>query len=773
MVGPPVIVVVRGQQRSIVPAQLQVEEYRQQLTEELRAAAGHVVFDLQHLLDWSDTDRWCVVSFIAALESDYTVRIASGETTDLFDAALAAMEGNDNVARCGRGIEAAVQTAVLVHRHPHSLPAACDRIASRLTELGVRGYRRAWLLKQAERLSLSCGDSGEQADEELMSVRDVLPEAPVPEDVVVPSSWVVSVQGVMRSDAADDTVIIASPVLLTRRFTEVDSEAEHLGVAWLRDDQWHEEIVPRATIADSRAVIKLATHGAPVTSNNARELVQYLADFETYNLEVLPRARVARQLGWQGESGRHGFLWGRNLIHREVIAATSMTDDNASPGQSEIIFRGADDGDDQLAAGYREAGSYEGWAAGLQSVADYPRVKLALYASLTPPLLSILDAPNFVVSYAGATSQGKTISQRIAASVWGCPDERAASAAIGTWDATRVWIERASAAQNDLPLILDDTKRAQRTQDIAQTLYDVTSGRSRGRGSLDGIRGTTTFRTVMISSGEAPITSFSQDGGTRPRVLELWGSPFGQADARTVQIVNALNQAVLDNYGHLGPRFVAFLIDNQDQWTTWQEDYQSLRQQYERRAGNNPVAARMAASFAAIGTAANLVHRAVDMPWDYQDVVSELWTELTAEAPEADRAAVALRYVLSWAHAHRDQFWTRHALAPAGGWAGRWELDGVRNDPNEGFIAFFPHKLDEILRAGGFEPVPIQRLWHDRGWLKVEDGRRRFRVRLGGPLTPVVAIRRQAVEEVDGSLEQGGEEERHYPFRVHAEAGGA
>jgi uncharacterized protein (DUF927 family) len=34
--------------------------------------------------------------------------------------------------------------------------------------------------------------------------------------------------------------------------------------------------------------------------------------------------------------------------------------------------------------------------------------------------------------------------------------------------------------ENDLPLILDDTKRARRPEDIAQTIYDVTSGRSRG-----------------------------------------------------------------------------------------------------------------------------------------------------------------------------------------------------------------------------------------------------------------------------------------------------
>ena len=81
----------------------------------------------------------------------------------------------------------------------------------------------------------------------------------------------------------------------------------------------------------------------------------------------------------------------------------------------------------------------------------------------------------------------------------------------------------ASAVRNHLPLILDETKRVKNPKEISQTLYDFTSGRARGRGSVKGISVSPTWTSVLLASGEAPINSFSEDGGTRAGTLEMWG----------------------------------------------------------------------------------------------------------------------------------------------------------------------------------------------------------------------------------------------------------
>src|SRR5215212_8643622 len=176
------------------------------------------------------------------------------------------------------------------------------------------------------------------------------------------------------------------------------------------------------------------------------------------------------------------------------------------------------------------------WVQAVAQVADRPRALLALYASLAPPLLEIIEAPNFGIDWCGFTSLGKTTTLRVAASVWGNPDERGTNTVLHTWDATRVWVERASATLDGLPLLLDDTKRAKQRSLVAQTIYDVVQGRGRGRGSPKGLRRSGSWRTILLSTGEAPATSFTEDAGTRARILTLWGSPFGNSDESTAQL---------------------------------------------------------------------------------------------------------------------------------------------------------------------------------------------------------------------------------------------
>ena len=651
IVGTPLIMDLHGQIETVMPAALQMEQYTQQLREQIRAAGGAPIFDLRHLLAWSDGERWAVLSFIAGLEAGYTVRHGEfGEPGDLFVAVLNAMVGDEDVARCGLGVRAAVETAAILHHQPAALPAACGRIAQRLADLNVLGYTPHQLRQQAEQLAGGVRGHDSGGEQALVTIHTTLADAPVPAEAVVPEGWMLSAEGINQGTADKAIVVTSAPMVITRRFTEVDGDAEHLGVAWPRDGRWHEEIVPRATVAVGKTVVELAAYGAPVTSNNASLVVDFLADFEAHNLELLPRSRVARQLGWQGNGGQDGFLWGEQLLSNNNVSAAHNTPTSTEPANtaSEIIFRGADEGDGQLAAGYCEAGAFEGWCAAVQPIAQFPKVMLGIYAALTPPMLEVLNSDNFITSYAGATSQGKTITLRISASCWGCPNEKSTTSAMGTWDATRVWFGRAPAVLNHLPLVVDDTKRASKKEMVAQMIYDVASGRGRGRGSQQGLARNDAFRTVMITSGEAPITSFSEDGGTRARVLEVWGSPFGKADAATAQIVNRVNDAVHDHYGHLGPRFVQYLIEHRDDWAAWREQYRQLRQQFGNRAGDNSVAARMATHLAAISMTAQIVHQAVEMPWAYRDVVGELWGELTAETPEADRAAVALRHVMSW-----------------------------------------------------------------------------------------------------------------------------
>ena len=209
-----------------------------------------------------------------------------------------------------RGVNAAIQAAAIVH--PTAIETACSAIKTRLGKLKVHGWGLDKLIKAVEAL-LPHGDYADDLCGSRRFVRTILDQAPVAEDVQIPDGWDLNEKEVSRISPKDEVPNVPTPVVITRRFTgsahRLNSSSWHgFGMA-----RWFERIVPRAELASTRSIVELAAYGLPVTSNNASELVQYLADFEAINLEILPCDYTAQQLGWLGTHGADGFLWGRRV----------------------------------------------------------------------------------------------------------------------------------------------------------------------------------------------------------------------------------------------------------------------------------------------------------------------------------------------------------------------------------------------------------------------------------------------------------------------------
>lgn len=647
-------------------------------------------------------------------------------------------------------------------------PGEWTRLKKELAKagVGIRELNRA--IKKVSRPALRVVQPGEQP--EGLPIYRVVPDAPVSDELIVPPGWKLTRGGVaiqkirntQYGEEVDYIPVAPSPIMITGRLKNIADGTESVRLSWLRDGQWQSHTAERAQVANSKSLVDLANIGFPVTSTKAKQIVDYMADFEAANIEHIPRANVTKQMGWQGDGGSLGFLWGRTLLRANGDqAVTSVNLEEISPDEWRddwIAYRGTDEGDEQLADGFHAEGSMDEWLRAATLASQFPRVALAIYASLAPPLLAVLGAPNFVCDWSYVTSTGKTTTLRLGASCWGNPDERSPAAAIGTWDSTRTWIERASAILNGLPLILDDTKRAKNKKHIAQILYDVASGRGRGRGTPRGMSRAGHWATVLLSNGEAPATSFTEDGGTRARVLTCWGLPFGRSDETTAPIVNQLDVLLRSNYGQAGPRCVHFILKNKNKWDKWRNEYRRVQAGYLERAGANPVAGRMSAYFAVLDIAAGIAHAALDLPWSYKDPIDSLWEDLIAEASDADQPTKALAYVISWAKGHQSEFWGRHRLdrgldarSPSGGWAGKWDSDADGDGWN--YIGFLPHKINAILLEAGFEPEPVIRTWKDRGWLMTDNHSKkaRYRARVEGEASWLVAITREAIDNLDAN----------------------
>lgn len=579
----------------------------------------------------------------------------------------------------------------------------------------------------------SAGDrEAQDADDgpEIRTAGEMLEDVPAPQ-LIIPQPYTLAPNGTGFAFTDDDgqphmKMIAYSPVIITGRLYEVDEGTEYLRLSWKRPQGWRDKTVDRGTAFNGRKLIELASHGFPVADTNTKDLVDYLHKLEAVNLLQFPSARISSHLGWQGPDAKLGYLWGRTLLSPDGEEAAPVNLDELPPDdwkQDWIAFRGTSGGDEQIASGYHAAGSAADYFQALTVLDAYPRALLGFYASLVPPLLQILGAPNFILEWANRTSTGKTICLRIAASVWGKPDERAADGAMWSWDATRVGAERLCGILSGLPVILDDTKRigSKNPGFIAEMIYLVVNGRGKIRGKPGGIANTKTWKTILLSSGEVPATSFTQDGGTRPRCLEIRGIPFGKDDQATRQVVDSLNLSLLTHYGHAGPLFVRWLLGQRGQWPRFTEEYQASVNTYAQNA-TSPIAGRMAHCAAAIDMAAVLAHAALELPWDYRDPLEHIWGGIIAEASEDMGEVRALRDVISWAWAHANWFIGRQDTdnegspkIPSQGWAGKWD-----GGTSWAFIAFYHTRLDAILKERGFEPEGVYPAWKERGWLETE-----------------------------------------------------
>jgi hypothetical protein len=601
-------------------------------------------------------------------------------------------------------------------------------------------------------------------ERQMVPIKSILPDAPVSDDAVVPSGWMLQdeqddntalVRFVEAGDQIKRVPICSRPCLVTAWITNETTHEKAAEVAWKAADKWHSQIVSLKRLADGSKILDaLAGRGMPIHANNRLDLIQWFADYLTANVKHMPTRMVSEQMGWHDASS---FICGRQCI--------------AGPDGNDLRFVGPDDGDNQLADAVRSQGTFEGWQEAIRPLHQYPRVQLALYASLATPLLKVLNVPNFVLDYAYQTSSGKTSALKVAASVWGNPDERCGSSMIAAWDARPTWIERAAATRNHLPLILDDSKRAIRGHDgksqLATLVYAISNGEGRGRGTITGTQITKHWRTILISSGEHRLVDESKDAGTAARILSVWANPWGGVSTKTAEDIQGVIAGVSENFGIAGPMFVQYIIANrEDDLAEWKESLAYYTKSYTTRltkSNGAAVGSRVAVYLALLQLTAELAHEALWLNAGLdENCVGQCFDDLADGPKDTDRALEALQMVCSWAVANRARFAASEVTEmPVGGFFGRWDhaSESGGKTVEWKWLGVFRHELEAVLKKAGHEPESITRLWASRGWLDADEGKLTCKsTRIAGHNAKVIAINRTAFDLVSG--EWGNDNER-------------
>lgn len=584
-------------------------------------------------------------------------------------------------------------------------------------------------------------------------------EVPV---LVAPDGWLVTDDGVFKANGDGDTRLNHRPLLITGCLNDLYSSEQYLHLEWPTRHGWAQHIVSRGAALDAKGLQTLSKIGAPVSGSNAGRAVAYLEAFEAANWGRMPHAHASSRMGWCGERGRFGFLVGKTLVRADGDVDVASRRGPTEWGD-DWVHLDVSGGFDQVVDGYVRGGTFDAWRDAIEMVRPHPVAFLALYAGLVAPLLGVVQgAPNFIVDYAFTSSTGKTTTLRIPASIWGYPEDKDPSGIIGNWDFTATSLERTLAFHSFLPVLLDDTKRAKNPEWVIPTaLYMVAQGRGKGRGSIDGVRETATWRTVVLSTGEVPVTSFSQDVGARARVISIREKPFGDTTPETRAFVDRLTLDLLDNHGHAGPMVVRWLLQQRDRWPRFQARFEALRAEWGERIGTNHFGGRAAPYLALLDMAAGIAEQVLGIA-RCEAALDVALEAARSSAADADRAAAAIEAVWGWSVSHRSRFsdrWLTSQDEPHGGWAGAVERP-FKDSPVDA-ICFLPHVLEDVLRGLGFDTHGTLTEWWERGWLRSNEGgdhrkqkRRRMKVTVGGGArVRTVAIRMDAIERVCGREE--------------------
>jgi hypothetical protein len=488
-------------------------------------------------------------------------------------------------------------------------------------------------------------------------------------------------------------------VAITGRYVNLTDNTLGLEVSW-KSHNWLRTVSDaRSTFMDSKKIINLSDYGLPVHSGNARNLAGYLSRFETENEQNLASKKVSNQLGWT----KGGFLLGERFI-----------------GEGGVQFQAKDAGDGQTAKGFHTKGTMEGAVDMLNKIQTYTPVKMTIYAALSALLLERWGESPYIFELAGGTSRGKTTALRIAASLFGCPDEQKPGF-FKQWNLTKVSIERYAATMNSLPLIIDDTKKAD-PRIVPAVIYQFCSGQSKGRGSLKGTQAGVGWCTVMLSTGEQKLTSFSKDGGAAGRILSLEGSPFASTDVETAKMIVGLNKQVSEHYGHVAEPWIRFLQTTD--MKPWKKKFAVANDEYLQLArGAGEVAMRLAKIMAIIDVAGEMFDACFGLSLYVPVELRKEWSKITHGATELDRAAEALDAVMGWVASRSRQF-IKNGISTYGGDT----LGVIRSDE----IIVIDDVLDKYLESSGYEPRSISKAWKEKGWLKTSEGRTKKRVRVNG-----------------------------------------
>jgi len=347
--------------------------------------------------------------------------------------------------------------------------------------------------------------------------------------------------GIVGTNAQGAPMLIcAHPLIISEVRKNVNTEEQSIVITYKYPEEknWKNIVMPRGDAVVKQSLVKaLANHDCDITQDTAEKLIDYIRMFLVNNRLIIPHALMSEKVGWTPDGE---FVPFTDKIKFDVNRLGAFED---------------------MGKALRAEGDPEVWLNGIRALRKLPSFKqtiLLMDGSFASPLVSLTDALPFWMHMTGNGSTGKTVSMRIASTIWGCSPipGKASGGWMKTMNQTTNKLEEIANFANNLPLCLNELQVLQRANPkmFAEFVYKICEGEGRGRLGRDGIaKKSGSFSLVTLSCGEMALLSDTEHGGAKSRVIDL---VLDKPIMPTEKLKPFCDDVLNVSYGHAGQMFL-------------------------------------------------------------------------------------------------------------------------------------------------------------------------------------------------------------------------
>ncbi len=378
-------------------------------------------------------------------------------------------------------------------------------------------------------------------------------QSPIDDDVrdfidglSIPSSYHLTKKGVaIKVDGKGYDKFINGPVIVSKKTLNLETGSVGVQLKFKYGQVIKKVNLPLDVISSKNSIVKLSSLGLPVTSENAGQLIKYLDEQRSLNLDKLPEIKTISKNGWFNSGDSKYFCLGSSII--------------GPNGKSDIVEREVSELNENLSKGIRSRGKLEKWVEAFNSLKKFPIVLFQLGAVAAAPLLELIEKNGFMVNVWDNSTSGKTVANQFALSLFGDPTS---DGICLSWKTTINAAESRAYLMNGLPCSFDDLSQVRNQRMIEDVIYMIGNNTGKTRSMKTGdLRKVKTFKTIGISSGEEPCVNMATRRGQEVRTIEVNGSPFSDKSTEMGKFVSSIKETIIRNFGLVGPSYVQGLVD--------------------------------------------------------------------------------------------------------------------------------------------------------------------------------------------------------------------